>query len=107
MQRYGWLDIDVHISEFDLNDSGFESFENENGYWNWDLQAQQDIGFVNVLQTCLDSYSCKVFQFCSLTDKWGCAMKEGMPWFKDYVEKPAVEMLRNVLLEAKNNSDAS
>ena len=74
----------MHVSEFDLNDNGFDTYYDEHGVWNEELQAQQDAGMVNVLRTCIGAPACDVFQFCTMTDKWGCMMKEGTPWYKDY-----------------------
>ena len=98
LARYEEIGISVHISEFDLNDGGFDTFYKETGEWDDELQAQQDSGFVNVLRTCVEAASCDVFQFCSLTDKWGCAMREGMPWFDDYRPKPAVSLMIDAVL---------
>ena len=45
----------------------------------------QDQGFVNMLRVCLNQPACEAFQFCSITDKFGCNNTlHGNPWDKQF-----------------------
>ena len=94
IKRYGKLGLGVHFSETDLSTTDLT--------WNATTQAMQDEGFANLLSICLNQPACEAFQFCSVTDKFGCNNTlSAQPWDRNYQPKGSVPLMLKELDDFK------
>ena len=74
--------------------------------WSEEDLHSQAVGFVNLLDVCLNASNCDAYQFWGFTDKysWLDPGMKGLPWDTEMQEKNAAGEMINALQDFERNS---
>lgn len=98
IQRYGALNMDVHITELDIECSAQKQCSDSD--WTEAMKEKQANIFASLLKICLEERNCRSFETWGYTDKYSWLGKgqDGLPFDKQLKPKLAYDKMYEALV---------